>query len=185
MSKMDSILTKINMSKIARKAFCLLVGLVTAVNTLATPVAAVFDGMPVCGIQEHTHSAACYTANSSIICGLEESEEHTHSEGCYFSESILTCQIPEHIHAPSCYLQQSSGNETGGVASTSNPDDSSQNIPAENTPPENIPSEDVPTPDVPSENDPSQDIPTEDNPLPNLPSEDNPTPDFPAEDDPS
>ena len=73
----------------------------------------------------------------------------------------------------------------GGVASTSNPDDSSQNIPAENTPPENIPSEDVPTPDVPSENDPSQDIPTEDNPLPNLPSEDNPTPDFPAEDDPS
>lgn len=185
MSKMDSILTKINMSKIARKAFCLLVGLVTAVNTLATPVAAVFDGMPVCGIQEHTHSAACYTANSSIICGLEESEEHTHSEGCYFSESILTCQIPEHIHAPSCYLQQSSGNETGGVASTSNPDDSSQNIPAENTPPENIPSEDVPTPDVPSENDPSQDIPTEDNPLPDLPSEDNPTPDFPAEDDPS
>lgn len=185
MSKMDSILTKINMSKIARKAFCLLVGLVTAVNTLATPVAAVFDGMPVCGIQEHTHSDACYTANSSIICGLEESEEHIHSEGCYFSESILTCQIPEHIHAPSCYLQQSSGNETGGVDSTSNPDDSSQNIPAENTPSENIPSEDVPTPDVPSENDPSQDIPTEDNPLPDLPSEDNPTPDFPAEDDPS
>lgn len=114
MRKMDSILERINISKIARRFFCLLVGLVTAVNTLATPVAAVFDGMPVCGIQEHVHSDFCYTVNNSIICGFEESAEHTHSEGCYLSESILTCQISEHVHAPACYLQQPSGNDTGG-----------------------------------------------------------------------
>ena len=105
MSKMDSILTKINMSKIARKAFCLLVGLVTAVNTLATPVAAVFDGMPVCGIQEHTHSAACYTANSSIICGLEESEEHTYPLLEYPATDRSLTEHPALAHLPTGYSQ--------------------------------------------------------------------------------
>ncbi len=114
MRKMDSILTRMSFSKIARRAFSLLVVLTMAVNTFAVPVSAVFEGMPICGAQEHTHSDACYTASSTVVCGSEESAEHTHSEGCFLSESVLTCQIPEHTHTAVCYLQQTAGNAAGG-----------------------------------------------------------------------
>lgn len=164
MRKMDSILTRMSFGKIAKRVFSLLVVLVTAANTLAIPVSAVFDGMPICGMQEHTHSDACYTANSTVVCGSEESAEHTHSEGCYLSESVLSCQVPEHTHTPVCYLQQPAGNDIGGVESNSDSVDNSQDIPVESDPSQNVPSEDNPSQDVPTQDNPTQDVPSENDP---------------------
>ncbi|MCQ2434713.1 MAG: fibro-slime domain-containing protein [Oscillospiraceae bacterium] len=56
---------------------------------------------PLCSIEEHIHSDACY--NTVLVCGLEENESHTHTEACY--EQQLICGIEEHIHVPQCYLE--------------------------------------------------------------------------------
>ena len=38
-------------------------------------------GDAYCGMEEHTHSGACY--EEVLICGQEESAGHTHTEACY------------------------------------------------------------------------------------------------------
>lgn len=61
-------------------------------------------GDPKCGVEEHTHSDACYT--DTLVCGMEESAGHTHSDACYQTESTLVCgmeESEEHVHDESCY----------------------------------------------------------------------------------
>lgn len=57
-----------------------------------------------CGLEEHTHSEACY--EDTLICGQEESEGHMHGDGCYDAEGTLICGQEEkegHLHKESCY----------------------------------------------------------------------------------
>lgn len=54
---------------------------------------------PHCGIEEHTHSDACYT--EELTCGQEETEEHQHTDACY--TRTLTCGKEEHVHTDACY----------------------------------------------------------------------------------
>lgn len=84
----------------------------------------------ICGIEEHTHSEACF--EERYLCGMEEGqpeytghvhgpecyeetshllyaeEVHTHDESCYQEESHLTCQQEPHAHAKDCYEEDGS-----------------------------------------------------------------------------
>ena len=46
-----------------------------------------------CGIEEHTHSDACYA--DVLACGVEESEGHQHTDACYQTESTLVYGVEE------------------------------------------------------------------------------------------
>ncbi len=59
-----------------------------------------------CGLEEHTHSSACYTP--VLICELEEVPEyHVHGESCYEQRDVLVCSDENHEHDESCYESQS------------------------------------------------------------------------------
>lgn len=115
-------------------------GLVTAAAACAILAAGVWTFMlsgraleeqPVCGIEEHQHSEACYSRE--LVCGLEETAGHQHTDACYesvpvlvcgqeeraghihtddcigFGEPVLVCGLPEdenHVHSESCYEAQ-------------------------------------------------------------------------------
>lgn len=76
----------------------------------------------ICGIEEHTHTDACYTPLTSVpvltcTCGMEEATAHTHDdtcltthvhgEECYtLTRGEIICPLAEsaaHTHAPDCY----------------------------------------------------------------------------------
>lgn len=62
---------------------------------------------PHCGIEEHTHSDACYT--EKLTCGQEETDGHTHTDACYHTERVLSCGQEEseaHQHTDACYTEQ-------------------------------------------------------------------------------
>lgn len=56
----------------------------------------------ICGQEAHTHSDACYSTKSTLICEFPEQPAHTHTEACYAEEQILTC-TGEHGHTEACY----------------------------------------------------------------------------------
>ncbi len=59
-----------------------------------------------CGLEEHTHSEACYETTETCVCGQEESEGHEHTDACYTKEKILVCELEEnddHSHTEDCY----------------------------------------------------------------------------------
>ena len=53
----------------------------------------------LCGMEEHTHDAACY--ETELICPQEE--DHIHTEDCY--APALVCGLEEHIHTDDCSPQ--------------------------------------------------------------------------------
>ena len=58
----------------------------------------------ICGMVEHTHTAACYQR----VCGKEEIFSHTHVRECYDEDNHLICTLTErtlHHHSQSCYFQ--------------------------------------------------------------------------------
>lgn len=66
-----------------------------------------------CGVEEHTHSDACYTG--ALVCGQEESTGHTHTDACYETQSTLICGLEEseateesegHVHGEECYVTE-------------------------------------------------------------------------------
>lgn len=70
-------------------------------------------GEPRCGMEEHTHSDSCYS--SELVCGQEESEGHQHTDACYETQSTLICGMEEseateesegHIHTDACYATE-------------------------------------------------------------------------------
>ena len=56
---------------------------------------------PICGLEEHTHSAACYT--QQLACAHTGEEGHEHTAECY--TSVLSCGKTEHVHTAACYPQ--------------------------------------------------------------------------------
>ena len=67
------------------------------------------DGSLVCGYADffvHTHTADCYDENGELLCPLAEIEPHTHTSACYTEERICTCgleETPGHTHTDACY----------------------------------------------------------------------------------
>ena len=77
---------------------------------------------PLCGHEEHAHTADCYDETGALICTLEEHthtdacyepaaektplcghEAHTHTADCYDETGALICALEEHTHVESCY----------------------------------------------------------------------------------
>lgn len=62
-----------------------------------------------CGMEEHTHSDACYTKSEenpdTLTCGLAESPGHAHTESCFDENGELVCteQLEAHTHTERCY----------------------------------------------------------------------------------
>lgn len=54
-----------------------------------------------CGLEEHTHTEACYTAADPVLFCTQE--EHTHGQECRDADGYLTCTIEEHQHGDSCW----------------------------------------------------------------------------------
>ena len=77
---------------------------------------------PLCGHEEHSHTADCYDETGALICTLEEHthtdacyepaaektplcghEAHTHTADCYDETGTLICALEEHTHTDACY----------------------------------------------------------------------------------
>ena len=77
---------------------------------------------PLCGHEEHAHTADCYDETGALICTLEEHthvescyqtaaektplcghEAHTHTADCYDETGALICTLEEHTHTDACY----------------------------------------------------------------------------------
>ena len=77
---------------------------------------------PLCGHEEHSHTADCYDETGALICTLEEHthvescyqtaaektplcghEAHTHTADCYDETGALICTLEEHTHTDACY----------------------------------------------------------------------------------
>ena len=77
---------------------------------------------PLCGHEEHAHTADCYDETGALICTLEERthvescyqtaaektplcghEAHTHTADCYDETGALICTLEEHTHTDACY----------------------------------------------------------------------------------
>lgn len=77
---------------------------------------------PLCGHEEHSHTADCYDETGALICTLEEHthvescyqtaaektplcehEAHTHTADCYDETGALICALEEHTHTDACY----------------------------------------------------------------------------------
>ena len=88
------------------------------VSSLVQPAATWEAGEVVCGLEEHTHTEACYTRE--LVCGLEEGEAesgHVHGPACYEQQQILTCTQEEsagHTHSDACYTLTCGQGEGGG-----------------------------------------------------------------------
>ena len=80
--------------------------LAAAVVLSFSPEAYALTGEYQCGLEEHSHSDACYTP--VLICELEEVPEyHVHDELCYEQRDVLLCTDENHEHDESCYDLQS------------------------------------------------------------------------------
>ena len=55
----------------------------------------------------HTHDAGCYGENGVILCGMADYIVHSHDDSCYDSDGQLVCSLPEHsahVHGDACYI---------------------------------------------------------------------------------
>ena len=93
--------------KIWKKILCVLGCVVVFCTTYALILPAItLDKGPVCGLEEHEHTDACYRTvekSSRLVC-TEESHEHT--EECYDADGNLICgklEVLEHVHDDSCF----------------------------------------------------------------------------------
>ena len=105
---------------------CLAILVVLCTGYLLSMPAITMEREALCGLDEHTHTEACYTEVPTLICGLDEqpghthsedcctpegelvcgqaeSEGHTHDESCYSTDYVQTCVLQEHVHTDACY----------------------------------------------------------------------------------
>lgn len=79
--------------------FCTTYALILPAITMERP--RVLD----CPLAVHTHTADCYDAAGTLICGQADFVVHTHTDACYDTHGELACPLPEiaaHTRA-SCY----------------------------------------------------------------------------------
>lgn len=108
--------------------FCTVYALILPAITMERPAE--------CGLEEHTHTEACYEKtlcctldqdpSRTLTCGMEEGEAHTHTDACYEPGSAhvhteacytltLTCGKQEHIHTAACYPEGEKPDYTCGL----------------------------------------------------------------------
>lgn len=69
------------------------------------------EGALICPLAEaeaHTHTDDCHAEDGGLTCGMEETAAHVHTESCLTvtGETVLSCELPEHVHEDACYPVQ-------------------------------------------------------------------------------
>ena len=116
-----------------KKAVSIMGCLVVFCTTYALILPAItMENKAYCGMEEHTHTEACYTQTSAnvLVCSADDYVVHTHEAGCfgengvvlcgqadylvhshdtlcYDANGVLVCTLPErqaHVHGENCYV---------------------------------------------------------------------------------
>ena len=140
-------------------------GLLVAISTVAPLVTpALTLSIPVsCGLEEHTHTDACY-GEPMPVCDQKETEGHVHTEDCY--APVLLCGLTEHTHTAACGKQaeQIPSGETPGteeIPGTSGPGEipSTEEVPGTSESTETSGTEEVPETSESTETSGTEEIP--------------------------
>ena len=90
--------------KLWRSVVTFMAAVVVFCTTYALILPAItLDNQTVCGLEEHTHTEACYQRAAQLVC---TDEAHSHSAGCYDENGDLTCGCADflvHTHNAFCY----------------------------------------------------------------------------------
>jgi len=71
-----------------------------------TQVTSVPKTVPACPLEVHAHTEDCYDEADKLICGLADFVVHQHDDRCYDENGDLWCPLPEieaHTHDAACY----------------------------------------------------------------------------------
>lgn len=63
-----------------------------------------------CALELHSHTVSCYASDGTEICGYADFAVHGHDAFCYDEGGVLTCTLDEcwkHFHIDSCYEEHS------------------------------------------------------------------------------
>ncbi len=74
-----------------------------ATVALMIPAVTLEYAKPACGMEEHTHTDACYSRE--LVCSLPDTGAHVHSPECYDPDTLeLICEeeATGHLHVPAC-----------------------------------------------------------------------------------
>ena len=96
-----------------RRRWQRVVGVLAALVVFCTTYALILPaitmtGAPICGIEEHTHTEACYTvreAQPRLVCTAAQTV-HVHTDACRGSDGEWICGQADfllHTHEESCY----------------------------------------------------------------------------------
>ena len=94
-----------NLKRVSRRTLALFLSLVMCMGMLNLTAFAAETDQWTCGLEEHTHTEACYEASQPRVPDSQEEEKagHTHTEACYL------CTLEEgHTHSDSCYTTEES-----------------------------------------------------------------------------
>lgn len=100
-----------------RKVVTALAAVVVFVTTYALILPGItLEKDPVCGMEEHTHTADCYTQLTSVtktalVCNAETLQIHQHTQDCYNEDGELVCGYADfvvHTHDENCYDENGS-----------------------------------------------------------------------------
>ena len=100
-----------------RKVVTALAAVVVFVTTYALILPGItLEKDPVCGMEEHTHTADCYTQLTSVtktalVCNAETLQIHQHTPDCYNEDGELVCGYADfvvHTHDENCYDENGS-----------------------------------------------------------------------------
>lgn len=92
----------VDIKKLVKRSFATFVAVVVFVTAYALILPAKTETVPECGLNEHSHTAQCYSVHHSLICE-NMAEEHIHTDECYTDEEALTCENEVHVHNEECY----------------------------------------------------------------------------------
>lgn len=104
-------LNKVRQSRSRMNRATRILSLVIALSTIYALMlpAITINNDTVCGMEEHTHTEACYAVKPVLICGKTEAEAHAHTESCYTVADGYICgkqEIAPHVHTDACYGTQ-------------------------------------------------------------------------------
>ncbi|MBR1482457.1 MAG: hypothetical protein IJ598_05750, partial [Ruminococcus sp.] len=101
-----------------KRSFAAAAALVVFATTYAMILPAVTVSVPTCGIEEHTHTEACYRTEKRLICDNMD-DNHVHTEECYTEQQVLACGLEAHTHTDECYQVPTAEPEATGENSVS------------------------------------------------------------------
>jgi AAA ATPase containing von Willebrand factor type A (vWA) domain len=139
LKEIQVILDKINGERRNQKKWQKVVSILACLTIFCTTYALILPAITleaspdaICGKEEHTHTAECYTRTPVLVC----TEDHEHTDECYVMESVLVCGKEEHKHSAACFPKEEPKAEEKVEAKTEEPAE-----PTESVEPSDLPAE--------------------------------------------